>query len=418
MKTESRTRGLRALALFADFLLVILAYYQIKPASRSLYLEHFSAAQLPYVWVLSALVLGALMPAYAKLVSRVSRPRLVVGTCLGFALLLLVFRLWIGGPVAAVCFYVFVDILSVALVEQFWSLTNAAFPTRQGRRWFGAIGAGGLVGGMTGGWLAQALLTQAGLSTVDLLFVSAALIVLVAAFSAVLVRSGVLAEQPGASALPGLPERPALRDWLGNRYLLTITAVLLLAQVVEPIVEYQFMHYVQHEFPERETRTAYLSGFLSLLNAVALGVNLVVTPLVLRALGAIGGLLAQPLTLGLFSFLYLLQPGLNSGAAMKISDRGLSYSLNRAAKELLYVPVAPDLIFKLKAWIDMFGYRAFKVLGASAILLLTEWTHWLVAPAAYSYFTIPAALLWIALVLSLARPYRALTAQEAQNRER
>lgn len=418
MRIDPEARWARALALFADFLLVILAYYQIKPASRSLYLEHFTAAQLPYVWVLSALVLGALMPAYGRLVSRVSRPRLVVGTCLSFALMLAGFRLWIGGPVAAVCFYVFVDILSVALVEQFWSLTNAAFPTRQGSRWFGAIGAGGLVGGMSGGWLAQLLLTQAGLQTTDLLLVSAALIVLVAVFSAVLVRSGVLAEQPGAAALPGLPERPALRDWFGNRYLLTITAVLLLAQVVEPIVEYQFMHFVQRDFPEREARTAYLSGFLSLLNAVALAINLIVTPLVLRGLGAIGGMLAQPLTLGLFAFLHLLQPGLGSGAAMKISDRGLSYSLNRAAKELLYVPIAPALIFKLKAWIDMFGYRAFKVLGATAILLLTEWTHWLMEPAAYCYFTIPAALLWILLVLSLTRPYRALIAQEALNRAR
>ncbi|MFA5940751.1 MAG: hypothetical protein WC809_15445 [Sinimarinibacterium sp.] len=418
MRIDPEARWARALALFADFLLVILAYYQIKPASRSLYLEHFTAAQLPYVWVLSALVLGALMPAYGRLVSRVSRPHLVVGTCLSFALILVGFRLWIGGPVAAVCFYVFVDILSVALVEQFWSLTNAAFPTRQGSRWFGAIGAGGLVGGMSGGWLAQALLTHAGLRTVDLLLVAAALIVLVAAFSGVLVRSGVLAEQPGAAALPGLPARPALRDWLGNRYLVTITAVLLLAQVAEPIVEYQFMHFVQIEFPEREARTAYLSGFLSLLNAVALGINLIVTPLVLRGLSAIGGMLAQPLTLGLFSFLHLLQPGLSSGAAMKISDRGLSYSLNRASKELLYVPIAPELIFKLKAWIDMFGYRAFKVLGATAILLLTEWTHWLMEPAAYCYFTIPAALVWALLVLSLARPYRALIAQEALNRAR
>ena len=137
MRIDAEARWARALALFADFLLVILAYYQIKPASRSLYLEHFTAAQLPYVWVLSALVLGALMPAYGRLVSRISRPRLVVGTCLSFALILVGFRLWIGGPVAAVCFYVFVDILSVALVEQFWSLTNSVYRSSNGRRWSG-----------------------------------------------------------------------------------------------------------------------------------------------------------------------------------------------------------------------------------------------------------------------------------------
>lgn len=416
MTIDPRTRRWQAFALFADFLLVILAYYQVKPASRSLYLEHFTAAQLPYVWVLSALVLGALMPLYARLVARVSRPMLVVLSCLAFAAALVGFRFWIGGPVAAVVFYVFIDIMSVALVEQFWSLTNSAFPTRQGHRWYGAIGAGGLVGGMLGGLLAQALIERTPLRTTDLLLVSAAMIVAIALFSRLLVRRGVLAEEPGAVTVPGLPPHPRLRDWLGNRYLVGITGLLLVAQIVEPIVEYQFMHFVQLDYPERDARTAYLSGFLSVLNMVALGINLVVTPLLLRGLGAIGGMLAQPLALGAASVMHLLHPGLASGAAMKIADRGLSYSINRASKELLYVPVDPALMFRVKAWIDMFGYRAFKVIGAVAILTLTEWTRWLVDPSAYSYFTIPATLAWIAMVLSLARPYHALTAQEAQVR--
>lgn len=417
MTIEPRTRRWQAFALFADFLLVILAYYQVKPASRSLYLEHFTAAQLPYVWVLSALVLGALMPLYSRLLARVPRPTLVVFSCLAFAAALVAFRFWIGGPVAAVVFYVFIDIMSVALVEQFWSLTNCAFPTRQGHRWYGAIGAGGLVGGMLGGLVAQALIERTALDTVDLLLVSAGMIVSIALFSHLLVRSGVLAEEPGAVAMPGLPPHPRLRDWLGNRYLVGITSVLLVAQIVEPIVEYQFMHFVQQDYPEREARTAYLSGFLSILNMVALSINLVVTPLLLRRVGAIAGMLAQPLALGAASMLHLLHPGLSTGAAMKIADRGLSYSLNRASKELLYVPVDPALMFRIKAWIDMFGYRAFKVIGAVAILALTEWTRGLVDPSAYSYFTIPATLAWIAMVLSLVRPYRALTVQEAQVRE-
>lgn len=416
MTIEPRRRKFQALALFTDFMLVILAYYQVKPASRSLYLEHFDAAQLPYVWVLSALVLGALMPAYSRLVQRVSRSRLVIACCLGFALALLGFRLWLGGPLAAIAFYVLVDVMSVVLVEQFWSLANSSLPTPQGRRWYGAIGAGGLVGGMAGGLLARSLLERTALQTPDLLGVCAGLMLLIALFSALLLRLGLLAEEPGAAAMPGLPPRPTLRDWLANRYLMAITAVLLLAQVVEPIVEYQFMHIVQLAFPEREARTAYLSGFLSLLNAVALAINLLATPLVLRFLGAIGGMLVQPLALGCFSYLYLQAPALASAGLMKIADRGLSYSLNRAAKELLYVPVAPALIFRVKAWIDMFGYRAFKLIGALTILALTEWSGWLHDPAAYSYLTIPVVLLWCALVLSLSRPYRALTAREAQAR--
>ena len=48
----------RASILFINFLLIILAYYQIKPASRSLFIEYLGADYLPYVWIGTALVLG------------------------------------------------------------------------------------------------------------------------------------------------------------------------------------------------------------------------------------------------------------------------------------------------------------------------------------------------------------------------
>ncbi len=412
--TERRLSELaRALVLFADFGLVILAYYQIKPASRSLFLEHFAAAQLPYAWLASAALLALLMPPYVRLVERVARVRVVIGSCGLFAVLLIGFRFWLDGPIGALAFYVLADVLSVVLVEQFWSLTNSAFGTSGGKRWYGLIGAGGLAGGLVGGQLAAWLLSATALRTVDLLLVAAGMIVLIAVLSGAMARRGLFVEQPAPARPPGLDRGSGAWDWMRNRYLLAITAMLLLAQIIEPVVEYQFMHYVQAEYPEREGRTRYLSQFLSLLGGAALLVNLLLTPLILRWLGAIGALLFQPVALIVTSLAFFQGPALASGAIMKLADRGLSYSLNRAAKELLYVPVAPALIYKAKAWIDMFGYRAFKVIGAVAILALTQWSGWLTEPAAYSPFIVVVALFWIALVLLLARPYRELTAREA-----
>ena len=360
-------------------------------------------------WLASAAVLVLLMPFYVRIVDRLPRVRVVIGACLIFAGLLVGFHFWLGGPIMAVAFYVLADILSVVLVEQFWSLTNSAFATAGGRRWYGLIGAGGLAGGLLGGQLAAALLARTPLTTLDLLWVAAGMILLIALLSAAMARRGLFAEQPAAP----LPARGGGLAWMRNRYLLLITGILLLAQVVEPVVEYQFMHFVQAEYPAREARTAFLSQFLSLLGGLALLVNLLLTPLVLRYLGAIGGLLFQPVGLVLGSLVFAAQPGLMSGAAMKIADRGLSYSLNRAAKELLYVPVEPALIYKAKAWIDMFGYRAFKVIGAVGILALTEWSGLLTDPADYSPLVIGVAVAWIVLILRLAAPYRRLRAQEA-----
>ena len=51
----------RSLALFANFFLIILAYYQVKAASRSLLIEFGGSAWFPYAWVYSAVVLTALI---------------------------------------------------------------------------------------------------------------------------------------------------------------------------------------------------------------------------------------------------------------------------------------------------------------------------------------------------------------------
>ena len=122
--------------------------------------------------------------------------------------------------------------------------------------------------------------------------------------------------------------------------------------------------------------------------------NLLVTPLVHRWLGALGGLFAQPLAVLAGSFWYMSQATLQAGAFLKISDRGLSYSINRASKELLYVPIDPLLIFQAKAWIDMFGYRLFKVFGSLLILLLTQWLPWSVSAADLGWLVLAVCAAW------------------------
>jgi AAA family ATP:ADP antiporter len=96
--------------------------------------------------------------------------------------------------------------------------------------------------------------------------------------------------------------------------------------------------------------------------------------------------------------------------AMKIADRGLSYSINRASKELLYIPVDPVRTYQAKAWIDMLGYRLFKVLGS---FLIIGFTH-VLGVAQLGWLTVIICLLWLVLIGALAREYvRVLPATQA-----
>lgn len=132
---------LRSILLFTNYFLIIAALYQLKPASRSIFIEQIGSAYLPYVWIATAISLALIISIYNRVVSRFSRMRVVIGTILTLLVLLSLFRLLLSDPTPATAFtfYIFVDMLSVILVEQFWSLTNTINSEYDGHRWYALI---------------------------------------------------------------------------------------------------------------------------------------------------------------------------------------------------------------------------------------------------------------------------------------
>ncbi|MDX8404842.1 MAG: Npt1/Npt2 family nucleotide transporter [Mariprofundus sp.] len=398
---------LRSILLFTNYFLIIAALYQLKPASRSIFIEQVGSEHLPYVWIATAISLALIISFYNRLVARFSRMQVVIGTVLSMIVLLALFRLVLAPPtpVSAFAFYIFVDILSVLLVEQFWSLSNTIHSEHEGQRWYALIGTGGLLGGVLGGMGAHALISYAGMNTLDLLPVAALILILLMALTLMMQQFGLYHEHTTASSDSHV-DSGFWHTIIKHRYLALIAALLLLTQIIEPLVEYQFMHAVEAAFSNREERTAYLGGFFSLLSGVAIGVNLLITPLIHRWLGAIAGLAFQPLSVACSALFFISAPGLFTAATLKIADRGLSYSINRASKELLYIPIDAVLIFQAKAWIDMFGYRVFKILGSVMILLLTQWLWFSVPITAISWLTLIICVLWGLTLIVVNKEFR------------
>ena len=401
-----RSSGVRAGLFFLNFFLVITTLYQLKPASRSLFIEFMGSARLPYIWIAVALSMGLFLSIYHRLVARLSRQRIVMGSVLAFGIALLLFRVWFfyPGKIAAIAFYIFVDILGVVLVEQFWSLVNSVYSSREGKSWYGLVGTGGLLGGVTGGGISALLIRYTPMKTDDLLISAATTLFIVLTLTAIMGRCGLFCEVDETKAGPKPDKIGSPTDF--KRYLILIAVILMLSQLISPITEYLFMNTVETTYTDIEARTAFLSFFFSLLSAISIGVNLMITPLVHRFLGPVAGLLAQPLAIMVFSALFFFNSTLLFAGATRIGDRGLSYSINRASKELLYVPIGSLLIYRAKAWIDMLGYRLFKVFGSALILLVTGLTQASVHFACLSMTAISGCALWILVVGFIGREYR------------
>jgi AAA family ATP:ADP antiporter len=410
---EHRSTTTRAVVLFTNFFLIILAYYQVKAASRSLVLEHFDPKAFPWLWIVTATVLLAIIGTYHRVVERHARLNVVLTTCLVFIVLLVAFRMLfeIHGASAAIGFYVLVDIFSVILVEQFWSLTNTITSSVEGRHNYWFVGTGGLAGGVVGGVVAASLVSYTPMTTPDLLLSCALCLVLVIGLNLWMSRLGLYRELGAVEEGPSpVSTSGGWRALVSSRYLLLITALLMCAQLAQPVVEFQFISTVSEAYPERESRTAFISWFFTVLGLTSVGVNVLLTPLVHRSLGMLAGLATQPVILMLFSMGFMAQPVLWMAGAMKISDRGLSYSINRASKELLYIPIDPVRTYQAKAWIDMLGYRLFKVIGSLLIIGMSG----VLDLGGLGWLTLAICTAWLILIVALGREYaRTVTAPAA-----
>jgi AAA family ATP:ADP antiporter len=419
METPSKQYGnaadslkIRSIILFINFFLIILAYYQVKSASRSLLIEYWGAKNFPWVWMASALVLGSFIGFYHRLVERHSRLHVVLGSILLFVAMLVGFRVslaWHGGA-ASLAFYIFVDIISVILVEQFWSLTNAVTSTEGGRKSYWFVSSGGLVGGIMGGIVAASLLKFTGMQTPDLLLSCAVMLMLTLILNLYMGRIGLYEEVRDTG--PAVVAEGGWRALLQSRYLILIAAALLCSQLAQPVVEYQFLAAIEATYTNLDKRTEFISTFFSVMGLVSIGINLLVTPLIHRYLGVMWGMVTQPLLLAISSIGFMAQPTLMVASVMKISDRGLSYSINRASKEQLYIPVDPVRTYQAKAWIDMLGYRLFKVLGSALILVLALLPLGTNA-AMLSWLTLLICGSWAVVVALLARQYHAYVQLQA-----
>ena len=119
--TLSGPKNAFLLAAYPFFLLA--GYYQIKPLTRTLFLEEAGTTNIPYLWIGSAAILLFAIPLlqwYSKksnLLSVLEKSKITFGILLSL--------IWLfyskANLVYAVVFYVLVDAFIVILVENFWS---------------------------------------------------------------------------------------------------------------------------------------------------------------------------------------------------------------------------------------------------------------------------------------------------------
>src|SRR5436309_3225310 len=168
----------RTIFMSLYLLFVLFAYYVLKSASESMFLNKFDIDKLPNLYILMAIFGGALAFVYSRTAARTSLHAAVTWTVFLSAACLLGMWYPLRNRSATIVyvFAVWVRMFSVVTVTQGWVVANNLFTSREAKRVYGLLRMGMIAGAIFGGEFTAQMVRFIG--TNNLLFASVPLVLL------------------------------------------------------------------------------------------------------------------------------------------------------------------------------------------------------------------------------------------------
>ena len=384
----------RGILLFAYYFLIIAAFVIGQVVRDALFLDRFTADQLPYADISVALLVGFVVAAYIRAGRAYNLRDLLTGS-LGLFSGMAFFFWWafrsFGWDWLFLALYIWVGIFGVLAITQVWTLANFVLTTREAKRLFGLVGSGGILGGIFGGFLSNSLADRLGtesLLAVLAVFLGVCTVLVVFIWRQRQSRSDTLrdAGSVGSEESPwSLSESVHLV--LASSHLKSIATLICITSIVTTAAGWQFKAIAEQAFAEKDAMAAFFGSFQGFAGALSLLAQLLLTTRVLQRFGVGLALFILPVTLLFGSFGVLVSGSLLAATLLKGSDKVLRYSIDTTALQLLYLPVPTNIKVQVKSFIDTVIWRLGDGLAGLTLLIF----------ATYLNFT-PARISWVMLV--------------------
>ncbi|MCB9463311.1 MAG: hypothetical protein H6682_06485 [Candidatus Eisenbacteria bacterium] len=403
IRSEER---LSALLLGSAYFFLLMTHYLLKPARDALFLVGASANQLPWVYLLTALLTAPLVGLYMRASRSFTIRQTLYGTWIGLAvqLVLMRFLLGLGHPWVYYLFYAWVGVFGAVTVSQFWLLAGTHFDAGQSKRIFPHLGTFGILGAAFGGELTGMLVGDLEVPTQDLLWIS---LVLLSVTLILFANVGGKRSGDPASALPSEETGDggpfgALRLLLRTPHLVATVGIIGSTVVATTLVDFQFKTLAAASRTDTAALTGFLATFYGRVSVISLLIQML-SPLFVKRLGATGILVLLPVVLLGGTAGLLVFPGLLAATLVQGSVLSLEYSLDRTGRELLFLPVPSEIKRRTKLFIDVFVDRTFRGIAGLLLLVLTAllgFGAWQIA-----WVVLGVLVGWLALVVRMRPQY-------------
>lgn len=392
---------------------LLCGYELLRSSANTLFVTAYGKQALPTIIALTILGVTGVTYGYGRLLSWLGpRRTLHASTALAMLTMLACYAALkldpTGSRPVTGLLYVFKESYIVLLIEQCWSFINSKLTRKAAKVLNGVICGIASIGAVSGGLLLRYLSERWGtLQMVPLAAV--ATVPAVFLFEWMYRRYGepVDAEHAGMNpqAVEQLERKDPLSLRLFRRERLLLILILLVAtkECMGSLVDLGFQYEMKQEFgAAADKQNAYSGTFFAWVNGIAMGFQLVLTPLLLTFVRARWVHVSIPLIhLGALAH-FALRPSLMSASLALMAFKIIDYSVFRAAKELLYVPLSFDARYRAKELIDVLGNRASKGLTSLSITALQS-LGVVFSAAMFAAGGLCGAGLWLILAFPMTR---------------
>ena len=387
------------MAAAAFFTLV--GYEFIRSPATVLFKNTWGAENLPLVMSAMPVVVFGGVALYGWILSHLGPRRTLLVTSLGssFFIVACYLGLLTGSKMVTPILFLIKELYIVLLIEQYWSYINSSLTTATAKKVNGPItgiaGIGGVVGGSVGSLIVGPFGTEAMVLAAALMLIPAAMV------SNLTYRLHGEPEAPDTSD-ESVSHHMGWQMFRSNPTLVCLLAIVLSTQVIAAVLDFKFNELLSVEFAgATDMETAFQLRFWGFLNLASIGLQFVIAPLLLSFIALRLVHLMLPLIHFTAIIFAIIEPSVFSVGLAFFLFKAFDYSIFRAAKEILYIPLEFDARYRAKEVIDVFGYRTGK--GGSSVLITLAQRAGVIMGNYYLYIAFFMTAIWLTLIFPLTR---------------
>jgi len=404
------------LASFATLLCTFTSYAILRPVRDALGVTS-GLETIPALFWAVFIVMLLLQPLYGWLTSRLPRAVFLPWVYIFFAANLVGFWSWFHLQAdhtwIARYYFVWVSVFNLFILAAFWGLMADVFTREQAGRLFGFIWAGASTGGVLGPYIDKTLAVPLG--TVNLLLLSAGLLLLALVFMRLVIRWQHQATQLPRTPVAAPDSGAAAHDMRGigggvmaafsqvarSPYLLGIAAFVVLMTWVNTFFYLEQQAFVAKAFSSANERTHFFASIDLYVQIASLVMQFLLFSRLYRWFGMRVLLASVPLMMTAGYALYALTPAFMLLVVVYAVRRVADYAVTRPCRDSLFTVVSREEKYQAKSLIDTFAYRGGDATSGSLHKLLVQGMG--AGHSTVGWIGALIAALWTMLALALGR---------------